>query len=139
MLVLDTNVLSELMRPQPNEDVVEWFSLHPGIRLFTTTITEAELLYGLALLPAGDRKKRLLSTFRQMMEEDFSGRVLPFDRAAASVYASIVAARRLSGRPISQFDAQIAAIARSRDASVVTRNARDFADCGIEVVNPWSD
>jgi len=137
VLVLDTNVISELMRPKPDPSVVAWVGAQPGGSLFTTTVTEAELRYGLALLSAGTRRKRLIEAFDRMMAEDFAQRILSFDRHAARAYAEIVAGRRQSGRPIAQFDAQIAAIARSRDASVVTRNERDFSDCGIEVTNPW--
>jgi len=137
VLVLDTNVISELMRPAPDPAVADWLGRHPGGSLFTTTVTEAELRYGLALLSAGARRKRLFAEFELMMTEDFAGRVLPFDRSAARAYADIVASRRRSGRPIAQFDAQIASIARSRDAGVVTRNDRDFSDCDIEVFNPW--
>ncbi|QOC22771.1 type II toxin-antitoxin system VapC family toxin [Wenzhouxiangella sp. AB-CW3] len=138
MLVLDTNVISELMRPAPDRSVVAWVGEQPGGSLFTTTVTEAELRYGLALLSAGTRRKRLIDAFDRMMAEDFARRVLPFDRDAARAYADIVASRRLSGRPIAQFDAQTAAIACSRDAGVVTRNERDFSNCVIEVINPWS-
>ena len=138
MLVLDTNVICELMRPKPDASVVAWVGACPGGSLFTTTVTEAELRYGLALLPAGTRRQRLIDAFDHMMAEDFVRRILPFDRSAARAYADIVVGRRLSGHPIAQFDAQIAAIARSRDAGVVTRNERDFSDCGIDVINPWS-
>lgn len=137
MLILDTNVISELMRPAPEAPVVEWIARHPGGSLFTTTITEAELRYGLSLLPAGARRKRLIAAFESMMAEDFDGRVLPFDRTAARIYADIMAGRRQLGRPMTQFDAQIASIARSRDSCIVTGNERDFFDCGIEVFNPW--
>lgn len=138
MLVLDTNVISELMRPVPDAAVVGWVGQRPGGSLFTTTVTEAELRFGLALLPAGTRRKRLFAAFETMMTEDFAGRVLPFDQSAARIYAEIMADRRQSGRPMAQFDGQIAAIARSRDAGLVSRNDRDFIDCGIEVFNPWS-
>lgn len=137
MLVLDTNVISELMRPVPSASVFEWVGRQPGASLFTTTVTEAELRYGLVLLPKGERRRQLLEAFERMIEQDFAGRVLPFDRLAARAYAEIVADRRNAGRPIAQFDAQIAAIARSRDAGVVTRNVRDFSDCGFAVIDPW--
>lgn len=138
MHLLDTNVISELMRPEPDGQVTSWISRQPGGSLFTTAISEAELRYGLVLLPTGQRRTLLTQAFNQMMEEDFAGRILPFDRSAARAYADIVASRRRRGRPISQFDAQIAAIARSRDAGVVTRNDRDFSDCGLTVFNPWT-
>lgn len=137
MLVLDTNVISELMRPVPDASVFDWVGRQPGASLFTTTVTEAELRYGLALLPKGARRQQLVEAFERMIEEDFTGRVMPFDRLAARAYAEIVAERRHAGRPIAQFDAQIAAIARSRDAGVVTRNVRDFSDAGLAVIDPW--
>jgi len=139
MLILDTNVISELMRPVSDEAVIAWVGGQSGASLFTTTVTEAELRYGLALLPAGARRRQLLEAIERMIEDDFGARVLPFDRLAARAYGGIVAERRRLGRPIAQFDAQIAAIAQSRDAGVLTRNTRDFDDCGIEVVNPWSE
>ncbi len=101
-------------------------------------ITEAELLYGAALLPSGKRRSALTAEIEGMLEEDFGGRILPFDRLAAQAFAAIAAARRGAGRPISQADAQIAAIARSRGASLATRNVPDFDSCGVEVINPWS-
>ncbi|MEE4639394.1 MAG: type II toxin-antitoxin system VapC family toxin [Wenzhouxiangella sp.] len=137
MQILDTNVISELMRPSPNERLVAWISAQPAGSLFTTAVTEAELRYGMALLPAGKRREQLFRQFNLMMTEDFASRILPFDRSAAKLYASIVAGRRRSGRPISQFDGQIAAIARSRDGGIVTRNDQDFSDCDIPVINPW--
>ena len=105
--------------------------------LFTTTITEAELFYGIALLPNGARRRSLESVARLIFSEELAGRVLPFDSAAAREYAQIAAARRRAGWPITEADAQIAAIARSRDAAVATRNDADFADCGVTVINPW--
>ena len=137
MHILDTNVISELMRPEPDGRVIGWVSEQPGGSLFTTAVSEAELRYGMALLPPGQRRGLLMEALNQMMEEDFSGRILPFDRSAARAYADIVATRRQRGRPITQFDAQIAAIARSRDAGMVTRNDRDLGDCGLAVFNPW--
>lgn len=137
MIVLDTNVLSELMRPLPSQDVVAWLSRQPQQGLFTTTITEAEIRYGLALLPTGPRRDVLKSAAEGLFAEDLAGRVLPFDRAAAVEYALIAAERRAAGHPIAQFDAQIASIARSRGAAVATRNVTDFSGCGVEVLNPW--
>lgn len=138
MIVLDTNVLSEAIRPVPAGRVVSWLARQPPAQLFTTTIAEAELLYGLALLPASKRRSALEQAMRRMLAEDFAERVLPFDSAAAREFAAIAAARRRRGRPIAAFDAQIAAIARSRDAMVATRNIGDFEGCGVAVVDPWS-
>ena len=137
MILLDTNVLSELMRPAPSAAVENWIGLQPVASIFISAITEAELRYGLALLPEGRRQVQLLAKIEAMLAEDFAGRILPFDSPAASAYADIAVMRRRSGRPISQADAQIAAIASSRGASRATRNMNDFLDCGIDVVDPW--
>ncbi len=137
MIVLDTNVLAELMRPSPAPDVVGWVAAQPTASLFTTTVTQAELLYGIAVLPPSKRRDTLTALVEGMFAEDFNLRVLPFDAAAAHEFAPIAAQRRAIGRPIAQFDAQIAAIARSRAAAVATRNTRDFEDCGILLSNPW--
>lgn len=138
MIVLDTNVISELMRSEPDGAVLEWFALQPITALFTTTVTEAEIFFGLALLPEGRRREALQNAARAMFEEDFSGRILPFDSDAAHAYAEIASARQLAGRPISQFDAQIAGIVRSRGAQLSTRNSRDFVECDIVLVDPWT-
>ena len=137
MIVLDTNVLSEMMRPASDPVVTEWLSARPATSLFTTTITQAEILYGLQLLTAANRRSRLATAAQEMFAIDFAGRVLSFDQAAAQAYAEIAVARRRAGRPIAQFDAQIAAIARSRDAAVATHNVPDFEVCGIGVIDPW--
>lgn len=137
MIVLDTNILSELMRPEPDETVVSWVSQQPASSLFVTTITQAKIFYGLALLPRGRRRTTLTETVEQMFSEDFDQRVLSFDTSAARSYAAIVAGRRAAGRPISQSDAQIAAIALSYGAAAATRNVTDFEGCGVSVLNPW--
>jgi len=137
MIVLDTNVISEPARPRPARQVLDWLAAQPAMQLFTTTICEAEILLGLAILPLGKRRSSLEDAVRRMFAEDFSGRVLAFDRAAAEAYAAIGAARRRLGRPIATLDAQIAAIAQAHGAALATRNVADFADCGIDVVDPW--
>ncbi len=137
MIVLDTNVVSEVMKPAPSSAVLRWFAVQPALSLFTTSITQAEVLYGVELLPKGRRRAALDAAVRAMFEDDFKGRVLPFDSEAALLFPVIAATRRAAGRPISQLDAQIAAIARSRGAAIATRNSGDFEDCGVEVVNPW--
>ena len=137
MIILDTNVLSELLLPRPEARVVAWQNTIPAETLFITTITEAELRYGVSVLPTGLRRNKLVFAISALLEEDFSGRILPFDSMAAVAYAEISASRRKLGHPISQFDAQIAAITRSCGAALATRNTDDFVDCGIEVVNPW--
>ena len=139
MIVLDTNVVSELMRPDPDVSVVNWVTGQAAPNLYLSTISEAELRYGVEILPAGERRNRLLDEVDGMLQEDFAGRILPFDSAAAQAYALIAAARRAAGRPINHADCQIAAIARCRGESVSTRNVDDFEGSGIEVINPWAD
>ena len=137
MIVLDTNVVSEWMRPVPSDAVIEWMTRQIPTDLYLSTITEAELRFGVELLPAGRRRERLLTAIEAMLREDFAGRILPFDRAAAQAFAVIAAARRAAGMPVEFSDCQIAAIARARSWSVATRNVRDFEGCGIDVINPW--
>jgi len=138
VILLDTNILSELMRPAPDLAVERWLAARPDASLFISAITEAELRYGAALLPSGKRRSALTAEVDGMLQEDFDGRILPFDRLAAQAFAAIAADRRRAGRPISQADAQIAAIARSRGASLATRNVPDFDGCGVEVIDLWS-
>jgi predicted nucleic acid-binding protein len=137
MIILDTNVLSELLLPSPNPVVVDWLAEQTPASVFTTSITEAEILYGLRLLPEGRRRRELEAAILPIFREDLAGRVLSFDRDAADIYATIATARRTAGRPISQFDAQIAAITLSCGASLATRNEADFREIGLEVINPW--
>ena len=137
MILLDTNILSELMRRAPEQGVEQWLADQPDASVFISAITEAELRYGVALLPAGKWRSTLAAVIEDMLGEDFTGRILPFDSAAAVAFAEIAASRRQAGRPIAQADAQIAAIARSRGASLATRNVDDFAGCEIEIINPW--
>ncbi|MDB9495919.1 type II toxin-antitoxin system VapC family toxin [Spirulina major CS-329] len=137
MIVLDTNVLSELMRPQGSGVVGEWVGQQVSSELYITAITAAEILYGIALLPQGKRREALSEAAQLMFREDFAGRILPFDEAAAVAFASIAAERRRSGTPISQADAQIVSICRVHGAAIATRNVDDFAGCGIAIVNPW--
>ena len=137
MIVLDTNVVSELLRPAPVPQVEAWLAAQDGATIYFTTVGEAELRHGVAILPAGWRRSTLAEAIEGMLEEDFHDRILPFDRAAARAYAAIAAERRAAGRPISQFDCQIAAIARARDAAVATRNTADFEGCGVELIDPW--
>ena len=139
MIVLDTNVVSELMRPAPSEAVLDWMARHPAARLFLSAVSEAELRMGVALLPAGRRREALREAVDAMIAEDFAGRVLPFDSAAARTCAEIASEGRAAGRPISQFDCQLAAIARARGAAMATRNVADFDGCGIAVIDPWAE
>jgi predicted nucleic acid-binding protein len=137
MIVLDTNVLSETLRPAPADSVSRWMKAQPSTSLFTTTICEAEIFYALALMPGSRRRARLEQAVAAIFEEEFADRILPFDSAAARAFAAIAARRRGRGRPISEFDAQIAAIAHSHGATLATRNVEDFDDCGIKVISPW--
>ena len=138
MTVLDTNVLSELMRAEPERAVLDWLARQSAAVLFTTAVSQAEITFGLAVLPEDKRREGLQDAAQAMFEEDFAGRILAFDSAAAMAYSDIASARRLGGQPISQFDAQIAGIVRSRGARLATRNVRDFANCGIVLVDPWT-
>ncbi len=137
MILLDTNVLSELLRLPPHPSVEAWTAEYAVEDLYFSAIGEAELRFGVALMPAGRRRDGLTTQIEAMLREDFEGRVLPFDSDAARAYADIAAARRRAGRPVSPADCQIAAIARSRGMEVATRNVRDFSDTGVAVVNPW--
>jgi len=138
MIILDTNVLSELMRPKPSLRVAAWLAKQPAAELFTTSITEAEIFYGIELLTKSKRREGLLAAAEAMFAEDFGGRICGFDSDAARVFSRIAAHRRALGRPISHADAQIAAIARARGATLATHNVADFEDCNVDVVDPWS-
>jgi toxin FitB len=137
--VLDTNVLSELLRAAPHPRVLRWLAAQAPDTLLVTAITQAEMVLGARLLPAGKRRTALEAALSSMFAADFAGRVLPFDARAVGDYVDIVAGRRAIGRPISQFDAQIAAITRRAGATLVTRNAGDFEACGLVLVDPWND
>ena len=138
MFVLDTNVISELMRDRPHLDVLAWLDNQLTSALFVTTITEAEIRTGIALLPEGKRRQGLTAAAERTFGALFSERVLSFDSEAARAYAEIASSRRMAGHPISQADCQIAAIVRSRGLSIATRDEADFEGCGIEVLNPWT-
>ncbi|MDQ3059354.1 MAG: type II toxin-antitoxin system VapC family toxin [Pseudomonadota bacterium] len=136
--LLDTNVLSELMRERPDAGVLDWFAQNAQVTMYTSSVTQAEILMGIALLPAGKRRMALALAAEQMFEQDFAGHCLVFDSAAAKHYALIVAARTSQGQPISTEDAQIAAIALTTGLAIVTRNAKDFENiAGLPLVNPW--
>jgi predicted nucleic acid-binding protein len=138
MIILDTNVLSELMRAKPSPRVVAWVTEQPATELFTTSITEAEIFFGIELLTKGKRREGLLAAAEAMFAEDLAGRVFGFDSEAARVFSKIAADRRAIGRTISHADAQIAAIGRVRRARLATRNVEDFEDCGLDLVDPWN-
>ncbi len=137
MIVVDTNVVSELMKAEPSSGVRAWVFGHRHHELRTTAITVAEILYGIERLPNGRRKTALREAAREVFSR-FAEDVLAFDVAAASIYPEIVVYRERLGRPISGYDAQIAAICRSNGAKLATRNERDFAAVGVELINPWS-
>lgn len=139
MIVLDTNVISELVRAEPEALVVGWVDGLVVADTFITAVTAAELLHGVALLPGGRRRTRLADLIHTVIEEDFAARVLAFDVVASGHYADIAAHRSGLGRPISQADAQTAAICRSHGASVATRNITDFDETGLTVIDPWTD
>lgn len=138
MIILDTNVLSELMRPKPCPRVAAWVAKQSATELFTTSITEAEIFYGIELLAKGRRREELLSAAEAMFAEDLAGRVFGFESDAARVFSKIAGQRRTLGRPISHADAQIASIAQVRRATLATRNVADFGDCGVHVFDPWN-
>jgi hypothetical protein len=137
MWLLDTNVVSEMVALKPSTHVMSRIGDLPHDALFTTTITEAEIFYGIERLPAGRRRNDLRAAMEGAFSQDFGGRVLSFDSRAARIYGRLLAERRSAGRPMSQSDVQIAAIALTHDAVLVTRNTRDFANSGIELLNPW--
>ena len=137
MIILDTNVVSELMRPQPSAAIPRSLSKYSANELYTTSITLAEILYGIEVLPAGKRKRDLLAGSERLFRFVLESRILPFDESAAQRFSQIAADRRKRGRPIAELDAQIAAIAQVHGATLVTRNTADFEDCGVRLVNPW--
>jgi len=139
VIVLDTNVISELMRMAPDPRVLAWLVRQPMAGLFTTTLTQAEIFYGLRLLPEGRRREDLIAAARPIFEIEMAGRILSFDSYAALAYPDVAAHRRQIGQPIAQIDGQIAAITRSRGAQLATRNVRDFVECGITVLDPWRE
>ncbi len=136
MIIVDTNVASELMRPAPAQAVRDWVSSQAAGDLCTTAITVAEIRYGLARLTGGRRKDRLQAAADEVFTA-FSEYILPFDASAAVHYALIVSHRDDIGMPIQGFDAQIAAICRARNATLATRNVKDFRETGVDITDPW--
>ena len=137
-VLLDTNVVSELIRRTPDPNVTSWVSDRPLRDLFFSAVGEAELRFGVAILPTGRRRDALNLRIEAMLADAFGDRVLPFDRDAARAYGNIAAMRRSAGRPVAPMDCQMAAVAASRGLAVATRNVRDFEHMGIEIVNPWT-
>jgi predicted nucleic acid-binding protein len=139
VIILDTNAVSEVMKPAPSESVLRWLASQEPLNIFVTVITQAEMLYGVEVLASGKRKQSLLALTEKLFgAEGFQGRILPFDQQSAQEFARILARRKAAGRPMSQFDAMIAAIARSHGATLATRNSTDFEHCGIRLINPWT-
>lgn len=137
MILLDTNVLSELMRPHPEEAVLRWMASQSAAALYVSSISYAEILFEIGVLPEGKRRRALAEQAQAMFTEDFAGRVLSFDPVAAPAYAAIAARRRQSGHPIQPLDGMIAAIAQAHGAALATRD-RDLAGCGVPVIDPWT-
>jgi predicted nucleic acid-binding protein len=137
MFVLATNILSAMMSTRVVPEVAEWIAGQPVGLLFTTSISQAEILSGIAIMPESRRRSDLEAAAGAMFLEDFEGRVLPFDMNAAVAYADIFAARRRAGRPTATIDLLIASVARSHHASVVTRDVSGLEGCGLKVINPW--
>jgi predicted nucleic acid-binding protein len=137
MIILDTNVISELMRPLPDSNVMQWFSMLSGTAIYTTQITRAEILAGIALLPEGKRRNALQQAANAMFAEDFANRILPFDGRAAEQYARLIGSGLHHGGEIDNFDLLIAAITLAHRGTVATRNIRDFTNLGVKLVNPW--
>jgi hypothetical protein len=138
MILVDTNVLSEVMRSEPDAIVVSWMDSWKKSEIGVTAISVAEILYGIGMLTKGKRKQRLLEAASEMFDEDFANRIYAFDGRAAVEYADIVVHRERTGRPISMPDAQIASICRVLGCTLATRNTKDFENTGIELINPWT-
>lgn len=138
MIVLDTNVVSALMRSEPDPNVVSWLDSLPAESVWTTSVTLFEVRLGLEILVAGRRRRQLEEAFAKALEEDFESRVLPFDQPAAEAAGRIAAERRRVGRVVEIRDVQIAGIIKARKATLATRNLRHFEGCGLTLVDPWS-
>ncbi|MFC1592033.1 type II toxin-antitoxin system VapC family toxin [Thermodesulfobacteriota bacterium] len=137
MIIVDTNVISEMMKPSPAPHVSAWLDQQETADLFITTVTIAEISYGLNALPKGYRRSDLEEAFHNAVNEGFQHRILSFDEPAAYAYGNLMAQRKAAGRPLGVCDGQIAAIARLHSHAIATRNIRDFADCNLELINPF--
>lgn len=137
MILLDTNVVSEIMRPNPDPAFAAWMQAQPTREIFTTAITEAEIFKGIEIMASGRKRRELLDVAQSFFHIDMASRILPFDSAAAGWFADIFARRRRLGLATQPLDVQIAAIAREHKAVLATRNTSDFQECGIELINPW--
>jgi toxin FitB len=137
LIIVDTNVISELMRERPDRRVFAWVDGQPSEQLFTTAITKAEILYGIETITHGKRRNSLAIAANAIFSETFKGRILAFDSDAAAYFAQLSATRKSAGRRMSEFDAQIAAIALAHHGTLATRNTRDFEGCGVDLIDPW--
>lgn len=137
MIILDTNILSELIRPTPSSVVIAWLDAQPQIELASTSVSLLEMRTGATILPDGRRRDELVALIDSLFDQMFGDDLLRFDRAAAVAFSEIVVQRRRAGRPIGTMDAMIVAIARSRDAVVATRDVDDFSGCEVPLINPW--
>ena len=138
MIILDTNVISEIMRSSPLPGVEKWLAAQPRSVLYTTAVTQAEVLLGVELLPPGRRRETLYRAATAMFDDKLSGHVLPFSAEASQLFALVSASRRRAGKPIGLFDGQIAAITRLHGAQLATRDTRDFVGCGLSLIDPWN-
>jgi hypothetical protein len=138
VIILDTNVVSALMRRDVDPIVIAWLDDQPPESIWTTAVTVFEIAFGLEILAAGRRRRQLEDAFDRLLEDDFEGRILPFERSAAQKAASIAARRRRAGRPVEIRDAQIAGLVAARRATLATRNTRHFSDLGIALIDPWA-
>ena len=137
MIILDTNILSEMMKPSPSENVLSWLNQQITSNLFLTSISCGEIEFGLQILPNSDRKKKLKSRFDEFISRAFKSRILAYDSNSAELYGIIMANRRNLGRPMSIADGQTAAISRMNSFDLATRNIKDFKECGIDLINPF--
>jgi predicted nucleic acid-binding protein len=138
MIILDTNVVSEMMRATSAPMVVAWMNEQDAARLFLTAVTIGEIRYGLRILPLGKRRRALEEGFERILTGAFAGRILSFDESAAHRYGEVMGRRKEVGRPLDIRDGQIASIAWTNGYAVATRNVRDFLECGVEIINPFS-
>lgn len=137
MIILHTDIVAEMMRTSPAQEVVSWLNDQDAATLFLTTVTLGEIGYGLEMLPRGERRLQLEQGFERVIAEAFAGRILAFDEEAARHYGAVMGRRQEIGRPLSVLAGQIAAIARAKGSAVATRNVGDFDECGVEIVNPF--
>lgn len=137
MIIIDTNIVSEMMRPSPETTVINWFNNQETNSLYLTTISIAEIRYGIRALPDGKRSQLLAEGFNALIENAFKNRILNFDEGAAYQYGEVMGKRKEIGRPLDCLDGQIIAIAKANNCAVATRNTRDFEHCGLTLINPF--